>query len=245
MIDGLSLGYRPLTQYINEKRISRNEPVVNHKRVLRIMRQNGLLSSAYLRKTNKYNSYSSEGHKRHKNHIRQRFVTDRPLQKIGTDVTEARWGRKSTDERIFISLFLDFYSGEILSYNISLHPSTEFVMESLYPIMKLAKGVSYLTTIHSDQGIQYQSGKYQRALRKANIRQSMSRKGNPYDNSPTESVIHKMKIGTVLNNSYATQAELEMAIIKWIHYYNYKRIRQSNDWKTPIEFRESYVSKNA
>lgn len=245
MKDASSLGYRPLTQYINQKRIERNEPIVNHKRVLRIMKQNELLSGAYSRKTNKYNSFAGEGHKRHKNHIRQRFITDRPYQKLGTDVTEVRWGKQTTDERLFISLFCDFYSGEIVSYSISLHPTTEFVLKSLYPVMELAKGVPYLTTIHSDQGIQYQSNKYQMILRRSNIRQSMSRKGTPYDNSPTESLIHKMKIGTVLNHNYATQAELVVAIKEWIHYYNHERIRQSNNWETPIGFRESYASKNA
>ncbi|WP_252897966.1 DDE-type integrase/transposase/recombinase [Amylolactobacillus amylophilus] len=95
-----------------------------------------------------------------------RFSTDRPLQKIGTDVTEARFGSQTTDERIYISLFTDFFSGEILSYSTSLHPNTEFVLESLNPVLEMVKDVPYKTTIHSDQGTQYQSGKYHSALKK-------------------------------------------------------------------------------
>lgn len=66
---------------------------------------------------------------------------------------------------------------------------------------EVAKGVPYLTTIHSDQGIQYQSNKHQMILRHSKIRQSMSRKSTPYDSSPTESLIHKMKMWTVLDHN--------------------------------------------
>jgi len=114
-------------------------------------------------------------------------MTDRPLQKIGTDVTEARWGSETTDERLYLSIFTDFYSEEILSYSTSLHPNTNFVIKSLLPVLKITKDTGYLSTIHSDQGTQYQSGKYQRMLRRNHIRQSMSRKSSPCDNAPTES----------------------------------------------------------
>lgn len=240
-----SLGYRPLTKMVNSMRNNRGEKTVNHKRILRVMKQNDLLSHAYAKKTAKYNSYKGSQGGEHKNHINRRFMTDRPLQKIGTDVTEARWGSKTLDEKLYISILVDFYSGEILSYSTSLHPNTDFVIESLNPILKMAKNTGYLTTIHSDQGTQYQSGKYQRILRKNKIRQSMSRKASPCDNAPTESIIHQLKIGTVLNHEYESQSQLEQEISKWIKYYNYKRIRQSNGWLTPNEMRNMYQKKYA
>lgn len=240
-----SLGYRPLTVMVNSLRTSRNESPVNHKRVLRVMRQNGLLSHAYKKKTAKYSSYEGSTGRERKNHIKRRFSTDRPLQKIGTDVTEVRWGFQTTDERLYISLFTDFYSGEILSYSTSLHPNTEFVLKSLEPVLNMSNDVPYLTTIHSDQGTQYQSGKYQSALKQYRVRQSMSRKSSPCDNAPTESLIHQLKTGTVLNHKYATQNQLEQAVASWIKYYNYKRIRQSNNWLTPVEMRNKYKKKYA
>ncbi|WP_129044598.1 IS3 family transposase [Companilactobacillus metriopterae] len=57
--------------------------------------------------------------------------------------------------------------------------------------------------------------------------------------SPTESLIHQLKIGTVLNHKYETQRKLERAISSWVNYYNYKQIRQSNNWLTPIEMRKN------
>lgn len=245
MDDPDGIGYRPMTRYINQKRMKRNENPINSKRTLRIMRENGLLSTSYDKKVRKYNSYAGEGSKKQKNYINQRFRTDRPLQKIGTDIFEARWGNETTDERIFVSIFEDFYSGEIVSYSMSLHPNTELVMESLIPVLNLSKNINYLTTIHSDQGIQYQGSIYQGQLKKAHVRQSMSRKATPHDNAPTESVIHQIKVGTVLNHKYETKDELEEALEKWIHYYNMRRIRASNNWLTPHEMRIQYTQKIA
>jgi len=186
IVDPNGIGYRPMTILVNELRFLRDEPAVNNKRILRVMRQNDLLSTSYNKKINKYQSFKGEGNKHHKNHINQRFNTDRPIQKIGTDVTELRWGKKTKGERLFLSVFEDFYSSEILSFSFSLHPTTEFVLESLQPVLEKAKTAPHLVTIHSDQGIQYQATVYQRHLKKAGVRQSMSRKSTPYDNAPTE-----------------------------------------------------------
>ena len=80
------------------------------------------------KKMAKYNSYGGSKGGDHKNYINQRFMTDRPLQKNGTGVTEARWGSEITDEGLYLSIFTDLYSGQILSYSTSLHPNTKFVI---------------------------------------------------------------------------------------------------------------------
>lgn len=245
MEDPNGIGYRPMTVYVNGLRAERNEAPINNKRVLRVMRENSLLSTSYNKKTRKYNSYAGEGSKKYKNHINQRFQTDRPFQKIGTDIFEARWGNKTDKEKIFVSVFEDFFSGEILSVSKSLHPNTGLVIESLEPVLDLVNKVPYLTTIHSDQGIQYQGSIYQGILRKSHVRQSMSRKATPHDNAPTESVIHQIKVGTVLNHDYATREELETAIDRWLWFYNMKRIRAKNNWLTPHAMRINYEQKIA
>ncbi|MBV0915631.1 DDE-type integrase/transposase/recombinase, partial [Apilactobacillus sp. HBW1] len=82
---------------------------------------------------------------------------------------------------------MDLFSGEIISYNISSHPNMNCVMKPLKEVIQLVKGLPYRTTIHSDQGAQYQSHIWQKELKKNKIFQSMSRKGNCIDNSPMES----------------------------------------------------------
>ncbi len=83
------------------------------------------------------------------------------------------------------------------------------------------------------------------ALKQAHIRQSMSRKATPIDNGVVESIIHQIKVGTVLNHEYATRDALELAINQWIDSYNTKRIRQRNNWLTPVEMRLLYETNKA
>lgn len=242
---GTSLGYRPLTVLLNNRRKEQNLTPINHKRVLRIMRENDLLCHAFKRKNARYNSYAGTVGAVHDNKINRRFMSDRPLQKLGTDVTELRWGSKTLKERLYLSVVVDFATGEIIGHSTSLHPNTDFVLQSIRPVIKLATKVPYVTTIHSDQGVQYQSGDYQRVLKQQRIKQSMSRKSTPLDNAPTESVIHQLKVGTTLNNHYETKEELCLAIEDWITFYNKYRVRHANNWSTPTESRMDYMQKIA
>ena len=234
-----------MTHYINQRRAARGEKPVNHKRVQRIMQENKLSSHAYERQTAKYKSYKGTTGRLHKNWLNRRFQTDRPTQKIGTDVAEFRWGTETINERTFGTFFIDFYSGEIISHALSLHPNTDFVLASLEEVQRRSQQVPHLVTIHSDQGTQYQSTAYQMALKQAHIRQSMSRKATPIDNGVVESIIHQIKVGTVLNHEYATRDALELAINQWIDSYNTKRIRQRNNWLTPVEMRLLYETNKA
>ncbi|MCT0024070.1 IS3 family transposase, partial [Weissella confusa] len=95
----------------------------NHKVVLKIMKMNGLLCTAFNRLTRKYNSYAGTVGHISPNRVNRRFTTDRPYQKVLTDVTEVRWGSGTMAERAYFTAYIDVYSGEILTWNIDLHPT--------------------------------------------------------------------------------------------------------------------------
>ena len=225
-------GYRTIVDELSNRNI-----VVNHKRVLRLMRENDLLCHAFDKKTRKYNSYKGTVGSVAKNKINRRFKTDRPYQKIVTDVTEIRWGNGTTKERAYFTAFLDMYSNEIISWNIGLHPTVEFVTEALDQAIAAKPELKYRMTIHSDQGFQYQNYEYTSRLKKHRIIQSMSRKATCLDNAVIESVFHILKVGTVHNNAYNNYNELRQDIIRYVNYYNNKRIRTKLAGKTPLEYR--------
>lgn len=205
------------------------------------MWENNLLCHAFERKTAWYNIYVGTVWKVYNSRINRRFMSDRPLQKLGTDITELRGGVKTQQERLYLSVVADFATGELIGHSTSAHPNTEFVLNSIRPVMELAQAVPHVTTIHSDQGVQYQSGQYQHELKQHRIKQSMSLKSTPLDNAPTESVIHQLKVGTILNNSYETKEELINAINSWIDFYNNHKVRQSNNWHTTTNIRVAYT----
>uniref|UniRef100_UPI0038B3F05E IS3 family transposase n=1 Tax=Levilactobacillus muriae TaxID=3238987 RepID=UPI0038B3F05E len=105
-------GYRRLTKALQEQGFT-----VNHKRVLRLMHEHDWLCLAYNRQKRKYNSYKGTVGGIAPNRLNRRFKTDRPYQKLVTDVSEFRYGGMSQSERVYLEPVIDLFSGEVLAFN--------------------------------------------------------------------------------------------------------------------------------
>ncbi|KRL27182.1 hypothetical protein FD27_GL000932 [Limosilactobacillus frumenti DSM 13145] len=169
------------------------------------MREHGLLSRMYNRQTRKYDSSIGPQGKKAKNRLHRRFKTDRPYQKMVTDVSEFRYGNMGQAERIYLSPIKDLCTDEIVSFNISDHPTTDFVMKPLTELIKQRPALNYRMTVHSDQGVQYQTDKWCHTLKKHHIFQSMSRRATCLDNAPMESFFHTMKVELYYEQHYKTK----------------------------------------
>ena len=158
---------------------------VNHKRVQRIMHQMNLAGK---RPKEKYHSYKGEVGKVADNVINRNFSTTKPLEKWTTDVSQFSfpWGK------CYISPILDMNSNEIISYNLSRNPNMEQVKDMLQKAFKRFPKLDGLI-LHSDQGWQYQHAYFREELRSRGIIQSMSRKGNCYDNCIMEAFFGRLK----------------------------------------------------
>lgn len=121
------------------------------------MREENLLSDAFNKQTRKYDSSKGKQGLKTKNRLNRRFNTDRPYQKLVTDISVFRYGNKGIEKRVFLSPLMDLCSREIISFKISEHPDTESVLTPLKVALDKLPKLSYRTTIHSDQGIQYQT----------------------------------------------------------------------------------------
>ena len=132
-----------MTAYLHKSGI-----LVNHKKVLKIMRMTNCLSKIYHHKFRKYSSYEGHRGKLYPNLINRRFMTDQPYQKLTTDVSEFRYGNQSIHERIYLSPIMDSYSGMILDYNIGNHPSLDFTLKPVKAVLKLMPKLPYRTTLN-------------------------------------------------------------------------------------------------
>lgn len=226
-------GYRTVTWALKNKGLQ-----VNHKAVLRIMRENNLLCQAFNRRTKKYNSYQGTVGKIARNCLKRRFKTDRPLQKIVTDVTEVRWGQQTTNERAYLTAYIDVYNGEIIEWAIDRRPTVDFVTRPLKRLLAKRPELPYRMTVHSDQGFQYQNYRYVKILQQARVFQSMSRKATCLDNAVAESIFHILKVGTVHHHQYRDYNELKSAMAGYIDYYNHRRIKAKLAGMSPVKYRE-------
>jgi transposase InsO family protein len=142
----------------------------------------GLLQTK-AKKWRRYNSFKGDLGGILPNVINQDFQTTGPYQKAGTDVTMF----PLDEQAVFLSPLIDFHTREVLAYAVGTDAKTDKMMTML-TMLKKQHGTSIKgMMIQSDQGSQYQSSHYREILKSYKLIQSMSRRGNCLDNSPTES----------------------------------------------------------
>ena len=206
---------------------------VNHKRVQRLMHRMGLLGK---RTKEKYHSYRGEVGKVADNIINRDFSTTAPLQKWTTDVSQFSfaWGK------CYISPILDMNTNEVISYDLSLSPNLEQIQRMLNEALKKFPCVKGLI-FHSDQGWQYQHEYFRNKLKEHGIIQSMSRKGNCYDNCIMETFFGRMKNEMYYGyeKSYNSFEDFAEAVRDYINYYNNERIQEKTKWMPPVKYREA------
>ena len=206
---------------------------VNHKRVQRLMHDMELHGK---RPKEKYHSYKGEVGKIASNIINRDFSTTAPLQKWTTDVSQFSfsWGK------CYISPILDMNTNEIISYDLSLSPNIEQIHRMLNKAFEKFPTVNGLI-FHSDQGWQYQHEYFRSTLKEHGIIQSMSRKGNCYDNCVMETFFGRLKNEMFYGHEkeYESFESFAEAIEEYIDYYNNKRIQAKTKWMPPVKYREA------
>ena len=206
---------------------------VNHKRVQRLMHDMKLRGKC---PKEKYHSYKGEVGKVANNVIDRDFSTTAPLQKWTTDVSQFSlpWGK------CYISPILDMNTNEIISYDLSLSPNMEQIQRMLNKAFEKFPSVEGLI-FHSDQGWQYQHAYFRNALKEHGIIQSMSRKGNCYDNCIMETFFGRLKNEMFYGyeKDYSSFDEFSEAIRKYIDYYNNERIQAKTKWMPAVKYREA------
>ncbi len=205
---------------------------VNHKLVQRVMKKFGLSARKH---PQKYHSYQGHVGAVASNHLKRDFKVSFPNRKWTTDVSQFSfsWGK------CFFSPILDMYNDEIVSHDLSSVANYNQI-ERMLAGAKLDKKSLNNLIFHSDQGWQYQNPRYVEALRKHGIRQSMSRKGNCFDNAIMESFfgIMKNEIYYGHETEYKSFDEFQHVVNEYIDYYNNIRIKQRTAWLSPVQYRE-------
>jgi len=232
-------GYRRITAKLHQKGIK-----VNHKKVLKITKEENLQVKNYSKRTSKYRSYKGVVGKTSENIINRNFKSEAPYTKITTDTTEMKYYTKGKNnklqtQKLYLMPYLDMYSLEIISYSISKVPNYMAVDKSLQGALKATSGTSG-KIFHSDQGWMYQQEAYTKALEDNQIQQSMSRKGNCLDNSIMENFFSILKREIYIGKTYYSYEQLEKAIEEYIQYYNNERIKERLGYCSPVQYRNKY-----
>ncbi len=193
--------------------------LINEKKVARIMHKYHLNAAPRLKK---YCSYRGEVGTKAPNIVNRHFDVGSPYKVFGTDVTQFRIG----EDKLYLSPIIDFHTREIVAYDLSEHPNMHQIKRMMHQLEQNCGDNLRGSIIHSDQGWQYQQKWFQDFIKEKGMIQSMSRKGNCLDNSPTENFFGRLKEEVFYGQEwrYETISDLKIAISKWIKYYNEERI---------------------
>ena len=211
---------------------------MNRKKIQRIMRKYNILCP--IRKANPYKrmAKATKEHRVVENKLNREFKQNIPGKVLLTDITYMPYGN---NKMAYLSTVKDSSTNEILAYNLSNSLAIELVTET---IDKLVSTESFKlhkdAFIHSDQGVHYTSPRFQNLLKQNNLGQSMSRKGNCWDNAPQESFFGHMK-DEIDYKSCNEFEELQIMVDDYMDYYNNFRCQWNLKKLTPVQFRNQLL----
>lgn len=223
-------GIRRVTEALKERGFH-----VNHKRVERLMRENSIRAKRVRKR--KKTTDSNHEFPASEDRLKRRFnAVSKPNAVWVSDLTYL----KTKSGWMYLCVWIDLFSRRIVGWSLSSSLASDFVCESLSNALNRRPGARPL--IHSDRGVQYASHKFRRLLWRKKLRQSMSRKGDCWDNAVAESFFGTLKSELDLDPSLAPEA-LQTAIFEYIEiFYNRKRLHSSLGYKTPLTVENNYWS---
>lgn len=206
-------GTTKLQQDLKEKGVE-----IGRDRIHRLKKEMGL--QCIQKKKFKATTNSKHKHPVAPNLLDQNFDISAPGMVFGADITYI-----GTDEGwLYLAGIKDFCSKEIVGYAMDSRMTKELTIQALQMAVKYRR-ILPGAIHHSDRGVQYCSEKYVDMVKKAGFEASMSRKGNCYDNAPTESFWGALKQEFVYHHRFRTRLEAKAAIQEWIEVF-YNRIRR-------------------
>jgi len=199
-------------------------------RVARLMKIHGIVGKA----TKKYKVTTNSKHTLPvaENLLKQNFEAAKPNTVWISDITYV----PTLEGWLYLAVILDLFSRQVVGWAMSDRLTSGFVVRALSQAIGRRHPASRCI-FHSDRGIQYASTDFRDVLRAYGFIQSMSRKGNCYDNAVAESFFHTLKTEHVYDYRYETRAEARQSIFEYIEmFYNRQRRHSALGYRSPVLF---------
>lgn len=210
--------------------LRREGAVCGRNRVARLMREAGL--KAQRQYYYKRNTPTVHGRLEASNLVNQEFSVSQPNRIWASDITHFRTGAGW----LYLSVVMDLYSRRILGWSMKTEIREDLVVDALEMAVQTRNRIVPVIH-HSDQGSQYASRAFMKRLKEYNIKCSMSRKGNCYDNAVVESFFKSLKAELTKSNRFKTKEDAHYKLFEYIEvFYNRQRLHSSLGYSSPVEF---------
>ena len=167
--------------------------------------------------------------------VERDFTAEAPNQLWVGDITYLRcW-----EGVVFLAFVLDVYSRRIVGWQLAGHMRTSLVLDALRMAIGLrGPGADFELVCHSDRGSQYTSIDYTQTLADHQVLASVGSVGDAYDNAMAESFVDTFKTELMADRVWRTKAQVELAIVEWLGWYNHARLHSALDDQPPMEFEQ-------
>jgi transposase InsO family protein len=166
------------------------------------------------------------------NLLKRNFNAERPNQKWTTDITyiwvNGRW--------LYLAAVMDLYSRAIVGWAMDRNMTEDLVCEALHMAFE-NRAIGNDLIIHSDRGVQFRSNVYRKMLTDRNIKRSMSRVANCWDNAAMESFFSRLKVELIYAETFNSITQAKSAVFEYIEiYYNRQRRHSAIGYISPVQF---------
>ncbi|WP_100404241.1 IS3 family transposase [Bacillus solitudinis] len=217
-----------------KKELVKRSKVVSRRRIGRIMKEQGLVSSYTLAQFKSYSSGTNESEQ--KNELDRQFKQDEALSVVVSDLTYVRVDKKWQ----YICVFVDLFNREIIGYSTGRHKNALLVYRAL---ASMKTDLRKIGLFHTDRGSEFKNKLIDDALATFNIQRSLSMKGCPYDNAVAEATFKIIKTEFIKGRHFDSLKELESELHNYINWFNYKRIHGTLGYLSPIEYKLGHLKK--
>ena len=202
----------------------------NHKRVERLMRENGIYSK--VKKKFKVTTHSKHNRPIADNLLKRDFTASKPNRVWTSDITYI-WTREGW---MYLAVFMDLFNRKIVGWSMKRRLKDDLVTDA-FKMATMSRNPPHGLIVHSDRGSQYCSKNFKEQLTKYKCLQSMSSTGDCYDNAVTESFFHILKTELVYHRKYESRNQARKSIFKYIEmFYNRVRIHSYLGGLSPCEY---------
>ena len=208
---------------------------VGKERVRRLMQQHGIRA----RGKRKFIATTDSRHDLPiaENLLDRQFSPAAPDQVWTSDITYI-----ATDEGwLYLAAVIDLYSRQVVGWSMQSHMKAELISDALR-MAWLRRHPAAGLIFHSDRGSQYCSHDFQLMLTGYGMRSSMSRKGNCWDNAPTESLWGSLKVGRLYSRRFDTRRAAMDEIIDWLTFYNHRRQHSTLGYISPMQYEQNWLT---
>ena len=206
---------------------------VGHNRVARVMREAGL--QARPKRRYRCTTKASESRPAAANVLERNFAVATTNTVWLSDVTYIA----TSEGWLYLAVVLDLCSRRVVGWSMSSRLTTDLVLRAFWMAVLMRNPPTGLI-FHSDRGSQYTSGAFVRALERRALVQSMSRKGNCWDNAPSEAFFSTLKIELMDGKAFPSREAAQAAVFEYMEvFYNRERLHSSLGYRTPVEYEEA------